>query len=549
MSLKLPLPKRNRLRWVPMVAAFLVPPSAALCAQQTVQSMGSAWVLPASTGESLLRFLQTLGAVPAYPWSARGFSTSELSHLHARIADSAPTSSPVIASAVQRYGKFQVSVVPSEIQTWFNTALPYGMNDGAVWVGRGLTASASAGIRASWGPAELTLAPTAFVTENRRFPLLPARDSTERFGYPLIYVDVPQRFGDGVYGRFDPGQSELRLTGLGVAAGISTKNQWWGPMAEFPFTLGNNAAGLPHAFFGTSAPVDVRIAKVHARVIYASIEQSSFSPTGPDSARRFGSGMVLTVQPAWIPNLELGFSRFFHMVWPDSGLSRVHFTHVFESLLKGRLGRQIAPVPDLPFTSTDNQLASAFARWVLPRSGFEIYGEFGREDHNVDTRDLLMEPDHASTYGLGVRKAWRRPGSSALLGFTAEVMNQQTPNRNRHRSQEGTFSHSFIRQGHTHRGQLLSSAFAVGSASAIHMRLDRIDRNILSAGWSRFVVRDPSVMGIRPDIQQVLSLSRRSRVGTPSARVDILTGADAIYESGTRNQFNFRATLGAARYW
>ena len=39
----------------------------------------------------------------------------------------------------------------------------FGMNDGAVWVGRGLTAAVKLGASARWGPVELTLAPTASI--------------------------------------------------------------------------------------------------------------------------------------------------------------------------------------------------------------------------------------------------------------------------------------------------------------------------------------------------------------------------------------------------
>ena len=71
-----------------------------------------------------------------------------------------------------------------------------------------------------------------------------------------------------------------------------------------------------------------------------------------------------------------------------------------------------------------NQVASVFAR-VAPRgAGIEAYGELYREDHNVDFRDLVGEPDHQSAYTLGVRRAWLR-ADSVLSAFTFEVQNSR----------------------------------------------------------------------------------------------------------------------------
>src|SRR5437762_395656 len=61
-------------------------------------------------------------------------------------------------------------------------------------------------------------------------------------------IDRPQRFGNRAYAVIDAGQSTLRLDAGPVTAGISTANQYWGPAAEYPAILGNNAAGIPHVF-------------------------------------------------------------------------------------------------------------------------------------------------------------------------------------------------------------------------------------------------------------------------------------------------------------
>ncbi len=106
-----------------------------------------------------------------------------------------------------------------------------------------------------------------------------------------VSIDLPQHFGDGPYTRVDPGQSSLRLDARGVAAGLSTANQHWGPAAEHPLLLGSNAPGFLHAFLGTSEPVDVWIGSLHGRVVYGRLRQSGYSrtPRAPEAASCPGS--------------------------------------------------------------------------------------------------------------------------------------------------------------------------------------------------------------------------------------------------------------------
>ena len=70
-------------------------------------------------------------------------------------------------------------------------------------------------------------------------------------------VDMPQRFGSQPYQQFDPGQSSShRHSGWAPA---DHRQRGLGPLVEYPFILGNNAAGFPHAFLGTARPLPIFI--------------------------------------------------------------------------------------------------------------------------------------------------------------------------------------------------------------------------------------------------------------------------------------------------
>ena len=517
-------------------------------AQDSVHVEMSPWVQPGSDEENYLRYLQTLGLVRKYPWSVRAFSPDELLRLEPASPEHPWSSASAMRGKTRAHGPLRIALAPAAMRASYNTGFPFGANDGAVWQGRGLTIAASAGAFARLGPAELTLAPLAFWSENRGFPLLPSKNVREPFGNPTyIDVDLPQRFGNRSYGQLDLGESALRLGVGGLALGLSNAHESWGPMTEFPLILGTNAAAFPHAFFGFSRPVNIYVGSVNGRVIYGSLDQSAYSPVQDGNGRRFAAGVIAVFQPRGLPGLEVGATRFMHVRWPTEGLTTGYFTHLFESFLKQRVGKVFAPDSLDPNSSTDNQLASVFARWVIAPSGFEVYGEYGREDHNADTRDLILEPDHAAAFGLGIRKAWQR--SASLFALRIEAVDFRTPALARHRPEEAWYRHVYTQQGHTNRGQLLAAPVGVGSGAGSSVILERFDQSgSRRARWSRFLVRDQAGNAAGANVQQALQLEqRRWMTRTVEARA-ALDGVWEFNRTTTSDRTNLRLQIATTWY-
>ncbi|CAA9461126.1 MAG: hypothetical protein AVDCRST_MAG38-64, partial [uncultured Solirubrobacteraceae bacterium] len=307
----------------------------------------------------------------------------------------------------------------------------------------------------------------------------------------------PRRFGDRPYADVDPGQSTVRVDAGPVAAGASTANQTWGPGDRHPMIVGNNAAGYPHVFVGTSGPVDLWIARVNARAVWGRLDQSDYSPVQGSEAfldlqqpgtRRFASGVVAVVQPRGLVGLELGGARFFHSPWRAGGPTGRDYRKPFEAFFKRDVPRNELNPTD-PSTDFDNQLASLFMRWVLPRSGFEIAGEFYKEDHNFDARDLVLEPDHNAGYALSARKAFRR--RDGVVGLRAEIVNLEVTPIGRQRPQGLNYVGGYLRQGHTQLGQSLGADVGVGSASGATAGADwYTPRGRWSLSWSRTLRQD-----------------------------------------------------------
>jgi hypothetical protein len=515
-------------RLVVLLLLALTPSAAAAQRSERVP----AGVFVGSDRERYLRVLQTLGLVPLYPWSIRGLSPTELDRLQP-LPDVHPWSAYPGFAPVARAGGPRPEVLPATISTRYNTAFPFGINDGATWAGRGLTTSAQAGAVARQGPLTVVIAPMVFWTQNRAFALMPNGQSGPlRFADPAFptAVDRPQRFGDGAYAAFDPGQSGIRLDlWRAIAFGLSTANQWWGPMTEFPYLLGNNAPGFTHVFVGSPLPWNVLVGHLHARVIYGELGQSAFTDITGSERRRLASGVIVAFSPRGARGLELGAARFYHMVWPSGGLKDRHLGRPFETFYKANLRINDTTI------GPENQLAAVFGRWVLPGSGFEVYAEYGREDHNADTRDLIQEPDHDATYGIGLQKAWMlRDG--AVVALRGELTNAGISTLARHRTQIGPYIHSMVRQGHTHRGQLLGSGFAAGyGGSGTSVTLERYSAHgSESIKWARLVRQDrgsaagSTVRCSAPclDVQHVLRADRMRMYG----RFEVRYGLGIVYE-------------------
>jgi hypothetical protein len=431
--------------------------------------------------ERYLRALQVAGRAPLYPWGLRALAPREVDIL---LAGAAPHPwEDRLGGGEVPPARARIRAVRPLARTVYHTALPGEGNDGPVWTSRGVTVVASGGALLAAGPLTLRVEPVAFWTENRAFPLRNTPfDDERRFAHPDGRIDLPQRFGQRAMARLHPGQSTLRLDVLGVVVGISTANQVWGPAEDLPLVLGTRGEGFPHLLAGTSTPVGVGIGSLHGRLVWGDLAQSRYSPVAGHGSRRFMTGIVGTFTPRGAEGLELGLTRFFHNAWPAGGVRLRDFLQPLEAFLKSDLGDD----GDGPTgrQRPDNQLASVFARWVLPRGGAEVYGEYAREDHAWDLRDLLLEPDHQSAYMLGVRHVWSR--GSGLLSARAELVESQQSHLLQVRAAHPPmYLHSPRRQGHTVGGQLLGSPAALGGGGSVVAVEAFLPRGRWSVDWTR----------------------------------------------------------------
>ena len=408
---------------------------------------------------------------------------------------------------------------------WVNTARANPDRDGAVWQGRGATAAASGGFTYERSVFRVAIRPLGFVTQNleyepSRIVDMPAGDFRDPYlGHSL---DMPYRFGPGVYGRVEPGESWALIESKYVGGGFSTASQRWGPSHYYPLVLGVEAGGFPRIEARLNS-IPVGVGTFSALWSVGRLESSTYFTDPPGSRSRVMPALVAAFRPRWLEGFEIGGARVFHVRWRAEDISLDTFTLPFRGLLKSSdatgesSGREY------------NQLASVFLRIAPPTLGAELYGELYREDHNWDLRDLIGEPDHASAYALGLRRAWA-PAAGVLRSVTLEIVNGRISHMARLRGEAPIYIHGSAGLGHTSRGQTLGSVAALGGA-ALTVAFDQIGE-VASTTWQaevRNVAQDQEGGTYQGRLASVFS----ARVNRMFGRNRMVSGWGASLEQGT----------------
>lgn len=296
-------------------------------------------------------------------------------------------------------GSVALAVLPARLDTVYSARYPSAGNDGLLWEGRGFGARASAGVFARAGVFSAALAPELAWQQNAWFETVP----TGRPGLPFANpwygreADLPQRFGAGPFWSASPGQSYLRVDAFGVGAGVSTENRWLGPGARTSILLTDAGPGFPHAFLGTSAPVDFGIGGVEALALWGRLDRSRY---GGDRSHPWFTALAVGWEPRWIPGFHVGAARAFVETWRSLRSDRL--LSILESPSKPQVAGGDNP--------EDNQLATLWFRWALPESALELYGEWAKDDFPASFGALLRETERTQAWLLGLQKLGRLGG-------------------------------------------------------------------------------------------------------------------------------------------
>ena len=238
-------------------------------------------ILAAGEHAAYVRALEMLDSSRTVAWAIQPFTPS-LERRLARLSDPSrdhpwaarfaePDGNATGRAALdrsQRIGGVEFRLLRPDAQLIYNSALPVGINDGVLWAGRGTTLAAQGGFSARWKNIRMQFAPIVFRAQNQEFELAPNGQTglgIYRDPRRPTQIDLPQRFGDEAYGRFDFGDSFIEADLFGLSAGFSNARISWGPARDHPLVHSVNPGGFPHVFFGTAKPLNIWFGDLHLR--------------------------------------------------------------------------------------------------------------------------------------------------------------------------------------------------------------------------------------------------------------------------------------------
>jgi len=364
------------------------------------------------------------------------------------------------------FGNVFFRVYGPELFSSFNTAAPYGQNDGALWQGRGLNASFSGGFRFEGYGVELTFKPQLSFSQNLEFEYIqPAysgmdlADKIGKFGYYGVLIDAPQRFGDEPFFTFDWGDSEVRYTWKTLTLGFGTQAIWLGPAGLNPIIHSNNAPSYPKLDIGLRRqPMTVPVlgwyfGDIEFRAWWGYLSESDWFDNESSNDHNLITGFCIAYSfPSFLKGLTIGLNRVMISRWDARNYSAL--LTLMDPFIKD-IGED-----------GNNQLASITVNYLLPKAGINVYLEWGREDFSPSLDYWIRYPFHTAAYTAGAKKTL--PVTGILTGeFLLELsMLEGSQDYDRLIPSAYTFyTHYQIAQGYTNRGQYLGAGIGGGGNS------------------------------------------------------------------------------------
>ena len=351
-----------------------------------------------------------------------------------------------------------------------NNYLPISSNDGNLIPAKGLQERTSIGLQLQWKALDINLQPEYLRGENLPQEVFKGNTIDGNWWVRYFYhvqnnIDDYRRLGTKSINEFDFGQTRVGLKYDQFAFGVSNENLWWGPGRKNSLVLTNNAAGFKHAYLQTNKPIKTRIGNFEAKLILGILEPTLFTHPDDSIMRTIWDGAIttkfqnnrniqaLTINwtPKWMPNFYIGYAFSKQSYIEDS----------------------LFTVANLNPGDNKMSFGSIMFRYVLPRDHVEFYGEFGQPNQAPWPRNFFSDSIKTG-FVFGARKLFLSKSGKSFFDLSVEVTQLQLMDP-KQVFVEGTpfgppkytswYTSPYIRQGYTHKGQLLGANIGPGSNS------------------------------------------------------------------------------------
>ncbi|MDP4628452.1 MAG: hypothetical protein NWS34_02000, partial [Schleiferiaceae bacterium] len=372
---------------------------------------------------------------------------------------------PLNLKIQDKRGLFKLQMVPINVKFQYNSHHDHGWQDGPMVPNRGAQVFASGGVYLRLAKfIEAQFAPEVVYAQNRAVP----NGWNPPVRIPMSMSDRPERFGTEAYQRNFLGQSYLRANLGPISAGVSSENVSWGPGPYTGLIQSNNAPGIPHLDIHTNKPIKTPIGSFEMMVLAGNLRYSGFMyESGPDqwgahlpdvyrvpardSLIRLYSSLAGVYNPKWFPGLSLGATR---SIWTEGPITpgSVPWPTYLRLAVSSPTG--------LWYQGAYDQMASLFARYVMPESHAEIWVEYALDDARADFEDFFVSPAHSRAYQVGFRKLHEINGKKEYLDIGYQLIHCEAAKEVMIRRQFGW--PVFYDSDYTNYGQIMGAGIGTG---------------------------------------------------------------------------------------
>lgn len=334
---------------------------------------------------------------------------------------------------------------------WFNsynTAAPYGQNDGALWQGKGYNTSLTAGARLEAYGFEVTVKPQVAFSQNLGFEIMPGVYGSEYSYFWAGNIDLVQRYGDSSFWTFDWGDTELRWSWNTFTIGFGFQSPWLGPAWLNPMLGSNNSGTYPKFDIGlrrtkvTLPWLGWYIGDIEGRIWCGKLSESDYFDNDSSNDYRQLTGFSIAYSPAFLPELTFSINKVSIARWDEKSIKYLN--------------------PFYDTNAVEDQKCSFAVDLLFPAVGFEFYGELGLDDYNSRG---FANPFHTAIYTIGAKKEisfFQKFSYFKKFNIRPEIIFEWN---NFEMSQDfqlqwhymGYYSHGLIKQGYTQDGQIIGA--------------------------------------------------------------------------------------------
>lgn len=334
---------------------------------------------------------------------------------------------------------------------WFNsynTAAPYGQNDGALWQGKGYNTSLTAGVRLEAYGFEVTVKPQVAFSQNLGFEIMPGVYGSEYSYFWAGNIDLVQRYGDSSFWTFDWGDTELRWSWNTLTIGFGFQSPWLGPAWLNPMLGSNNSGTYPKFDIGlrrtkvTLPWLGWYIGDIEGRIWCGKLSESDYFDNDSSNDYRQLTGFSIAYSPAFLPELTFSINKISIARWDEKSIKYLN--------------------PFYDTNAVEDQKCSFAVDLLFPAVGFEFYGELGLDDYNSRG---FANPFHTAIYTIGAKKEisfFQKFSYFKKFNIRPEIIFEWN---NFEMSQDfqlqwhymGYYSHGLIKQGYTQDGQIIGA--------------------------------------------------------------------------------------------